>query len=137
MTDHLPAGTLAALPADQPDPTWLVRLAVVRISRAHPAPALPGVEPRNADLVAQLALLLSAATGLAGAIADNAIDTGNLLPAAVVATLGASLQGVAHAMETASRFARSEALPALALPPGHRLPTAIDRHEWSSSAYLF
>lgn len=71
---------------------------------------------------------------LTAAAADNAIEGDEPLPTAVVATLGASLQAMARDLEMAERFARSEALPALT--QGHRLPTSLDRHEWSPSTHL-
>jgi hypothetical protein len=125
----LPAGDFHHLPPD-PDPAtpeaFLLR-SLRRIHAAIPAPAPEGVGPRNVPVVAQLQTLLAAGAMLTAAISDNAIEAAEPLPAAVVATLGASLQAMARDLEMAERFARSEALPALM--HGHRLPPPLDRHK--------
>lgn len=128
----LPAGDFHHLPPDPASPEAFLLDALRSIHAAAPAPAPDGVERRNAPLVAQLQILLAAGAQLTAAAADNAVEAGEPLPAAVVATLGASLQAMARDLETAERFARSEALPALT--HGHRAPTNLDAHEWAPSA---
>jgi hypothetical protein len=126
----LPAGDFHHLAPDPATPETFLLEAL----RAIPAPAPEGVGPRNVPVVAQLQTLLSAGAMLTAAISDNAIEAAEPLPAAVVATLGASLQAMARDLEMAERFARSEALPALT--HGHRLPTPLDRHDWTPSTHL-
>lgn len=128
----LPAGDFHHLPPDPASPEAFLLRSLRKIHAAIPAPAPEGVGERNAPVVAQLQTLLAAGAMLSAAAADNAIEAGVPLPAAVVATLGAALGAMARDLETAERFARSEALPALT--HGHRAPTNLDAHEWTSSA---
>ena len=131
----LPAGDFHHLPPDPATPEAFLLRSLRKIHAAIPAPAPEGVGERNAPVVAQLQTLLAAGAMLTAAAADNAVEAGEPLPAAVVATLGASLQAMARHLDTAQRFARSEALPART--HGHRLPTALNRHDWAASTHLF
>jgi predicted flap endonuclease-1-like 5' DNA nuclease len=90
---------------------------------------LEGVGPRAKPLAAELTILLGAAMSLASALADCTIEDCVLLPAACAAWSSAALDSIARSLQVASRYARSEALPATdrceiarALPaPGGRL----------------
>lgn len=129
----LPAGHFEHLPADHPYyQTTAGPEAILDATRAAMGPdplvyfnysdILRDIEPRNKPLVAQLLALLDAAARLAAGIADNALDTGGPIPAAAVAQARHDLGRVGISLATASKWVRSEALPAT----GHRLPTHLD-----------
>ena len=86
--------------------------------------AMGPVDQRNRPLVLALLMLLDGAGGLAKAIADNAIESGQRMPHQARALARADMSGVEEHLAIAATWAESDALPAL--PQGHRLPTHLD-----------